>query len=59
MRETSTLVKLLARSALIFISGILATKYNVEVDPSTIDAVASGIAGAAAVGHSIYDKRKR
>jgi len=59
MPESTALIKLLTRSALLFLSGILATKYNVEVDPSTIDAVASGIAGAAAVGHSIYDKRKR
>lgn len=52
----ATLISALVRHILTAVAGGFAVKYG--VDGGTMDAIVGGVAGAAGVAWSIYDKRK-
>lgn len=53
---TAAIVQSLVRHFLTALAGGLAVKYG--VDGSTMDALVGGIAAAAGVGWSVYEKKK-
>ena len=53
----STIIQALVRHILTAVAGGFAVKYG--VDGGTMDAIIGGVAAAAGVGWSVYDKRKQ
>lgn len=53
----ATIIQALVRHLLTAVAGGFAVKYG--VDGGTVDVIISGLAAAAGVGWSVYDKRKQ